>query len=80
MAQLQSPGVSVTVIDESFYTSNAPGTVPLIFVTTSEGKMNGAGTSTAPGTLKATAGQVYLLTSQKELSDTFGLPVFQTDA
>ena len=80
MAQLQSPGVSVTVIDESFYTSNAPGTVPLIFVTTAEGKSNSAGTGTALGTLKANAGQVYLLTSQKDLSDKFGMPVFQTDA
>lgn len=29
---LSSPGVQVTVIDESFYTPAAPGTVPLILV------------------------------------------------
>ena len=80
MAQLSSPGVSVTVIDESFYTPAAPGTVPLIIVASAESKQNGAGTGTAPGTLKANAGQVYLLTSQKDLSDTFGTPVFKTDA
>jgi hypothetical protein len=80
MAQLSSPGVSVSVIDESFYTPAAPGTVPLIIVTSEEGKQNGAGTGTAPGTLKANAGTVYLLTSQKDLSDTFGTPVFKTDA
>ena len=80
MAQLQSPGVSVTVIDESFYTPAAPGTVPLIVVASEESKPNGAGTGVAPGTLKANAGQVYLLTSQKDLSDTFGTPMFQTDA
>ena len=80
MAQLQSPGVSVTVIDESFYTPSAPGTVPLIVVASAENKQNGSNTGTAPGTLKANAGQVYLLTSQKDLSDTFGTPIFQTDA
>jgi hypothetical protein len=80
MAQLSSPGVSVSVIDESFYTPAAPGTVPLIIVASAESKQNGAGTGTAPGTLKANAGNVYLLTSQKDLSDTFGTPIFKTDA
>ena len=80
MAILSSPGVSVTVIDESFYTPAAAGTVPLIVVATAESKQNGAGTGTASGTLKANAGQVYLLTSQKDLSDTFGTPIFKTDA
>ncbi len=80
MAQLSSPGVSVSVIDESFYTPAAPGTVPLIIVASAQDKSNGAGTGTAAGTLQANAGQVYLLTSQKDLSDTFGTPVFKTDA
>ena len=77
---LSSPGVEVKVIDESFYTPAEPGTVPLIVVATAENKSNGAGDGTAPGTLKANAGQVYLLTSQKDLADTFGDPVFKTDA
>jgi hypothetical protein len=80
MAQLSSPGVSVSVIDESFYTPAAPGTVPLIIVASEEGKQNGSATGTAPGTLKANAGAVYLLTSQKDLADTFGTPIFKTDA
>jgi len=80
MAQLSSPGVSVTVIDESFYTPAAPGTVPLIIVASQENKMNSAGTGIAPGTLKANAGKVYLLTSQMDLGTTFGIPYFQTDA
>ena len=80
MAQLNSPGVSVSVIDESFYTPAAPGTVPLIIVASAENKQNGAGTGTAPGTLATDAGNVRLLTSQKDLSDIFGTPVFQTDA
>ena len=80
MAQLSSPGVSVTVIDESFYTPAAPGTVPLIVVTSAENKQNSAGTGIAPGTIKSNAGTVYLLTSQKDLGDTFGTPIFKTDA
>ena len=80
MAQLSSPGVSVTVVDESFYTPAAPGTVPLIIVASEENKMNSAGTATAPGTLKANAGKVYLLTSQMDLGNTFGIPYFETDA
>ena len=80
MAQLSSPGVSVSVIDESFYTPAAPGTTPLIIVASAEGKQNGASTGIAPGTLKANAGSVYLLTSQKDLADTFGTPIFKTDA
>ena len=80
MAQLSSPGVSVTVIDESFYVPAAPGTVPLIVVASAENKQNASATGVAPGTLKANAGQVYLLTSQKDLSTTFGIPTFQTDA
>jgi hypothetical protein len=80
MAQLSSPGVAVTVIDESFYTPAAPGTTPLIIVASAENKQNGAGTGIARGTLKSNAGQVFLLTSQKDLADTFGTPVFKTDA
>ena len=80
MATLSSPGVSVTVIDESFYTPSAPGTVPLIIVASQQDKANSSGTGTAPGTLKANAGKVYLLTSQMDLGTTFGIPYFQTDA
>jgi len=80
MAQLNSPGVAVTVIDESFYTPAAPGTTPLIIVATEQDKANGAGTGTALGTLKANAGKVYLMTSQMDLGSTFGTPMFETDA
>jgi hypothetical protein len=77
---LSSPGVEVKVIDESFYTPAEPGTVPLVIVATAENKSNSGGTGTAPGTIKANAGTVYLLTSQKDLADTFGDPVFKTDS
>ena len=76
---LTSPGVQVSVIDESFYTPAEPGTVPMIFVTSASNKKNAAGTGTAQGTLKANAGKPYLLTSQRDLADTFGDPIFKTD-
>lgn len=80
MATLQSPGVSVSVIDESFYTPAGAGTVPMIFVATGEDKGNGAGTGTAQGTTAANAGKVWVITSQRDLTDTFGTPYFETDA
>ena len=76
---LQSPGVSVSIINESFYTPAAPGTVPLIFVTSADNKTNPSGV-TAVGTDPANAGKVYLVTSQRDLTDTFGTPLFYTDA
>jgi hypothetical protein len=77
---LTSPGVQVSVIDESFYTPAEPGTTPMIFVASAANKSNAAGTGTAPGTLAANAGTPYLLTSQRDLADTFGDPVFKTDS
>jgi hypothetical protein len=77
---LVSPGVQVTVVDESTYTPSEPGTVPLIFVATQTNKTNPGRTGIAPGTLAANAGKVYLITSQRELSETFGDPLFYTDA
>jgi hypothetical protein len=77
---LTSPGVQVSVIDESFYTPAEPGTVPMVFVASASNKTNAAGTGTAQGTLKANAGKPYLLTSQRDLADTFGDPTFQIDS
>ena len=77
---LISPGVQVSVIDESFYTPAEPGTTPMLFVASKQDKANAAGTGTARGTTKANAGVPFLITSQRDLSDTFGDPYFQTDA
>lgn len=77
---LSSPGVQVSVIDESFYTPSEPGTVPLIVVATASNKQNGAGTGIATGTLASNADTLYLMTSQRDLSDTFGDAIFKTDS
>jgi hypothetical protein len=76
---LTSPGVEVKVIDESFYTPAEPGTVPMIFVASKQNKTNAGGTGVAQGTLKANSGKAYLITSQRDLADTFGDPLFYTD-
>ena len=77
---LSSPGVQVSVIDESFYLPAAPATVPMIFVASASNKQNASGTGIAPGTDPANAGKVWLITSQRDLTDTFGTPLFYTDA
>ena len=77
---LTSPGVQVSVIDESFYTPAAAGTIPMIFVASASNKKSSSGTGTAAGTLKANAGKPYLITSQRELGETFGDPKFYSDA
>ena len=76
---LSSPGSLVSVIDESFYTPAPPSTTPTIFVATAQDKSNASGTGTAQGTTAANAGKVWLITSQRDLSDTFGTPLFYTD-
>ena len=76
---LQSPGVQVTVIDESFYTPAEPGTTPLIVVATGQDKTNAAGTS-ASATTKANAGKAFKITSQRELIENYGVPFFEKTA
>ena len=77
---LVSPGVEVSVIDESFYTPAGAGTVPMIFIATAENKTSASGSGTAVGTLKANAGRPYLITSQRELGETFGDAIFYSDS
>ncbi len=77
---LTSPGVEVSVINESFYVPSDAGTTPLFIVASAQDKNNGAGDGTAAGTQTATANTAYLISSQRELTETFGDPKFYTDA
>ena len=77
---LTSPGVEVSVINESFYVPSDAGTTPLFIVASGQDKAPGSGTGTAVGTTTANANTVYLLSSQRELTETFGDPKFYTDA
>ena len=73
---LISPGVQVSVIDQSNYTPAAASSVPFILLATAQNKISGAGTGIAPGTLAANANKLYLMTSQRDLLSTFGVPFF----
>jgi len=78
MATLTSPGVSVSVIDESAYAGSGEGTVPFILIATAEDKTTPDGASVAEGTTAQNAGVLYRITSQRELIQTFGDPIFQS--
>jgi len=73
---LTSPGVEVTIIDESQYIPAATNSVPYILIATAQNKASAAGTGVAPGTLAANANRVYLITSQRDLAATYGSPFF----
>ena len=73
---LLSPGVEVTVIDESQYIPAATNSVPYILIATAQNKISGTGAGVAAGTLAANANRVYLIDSQRDLAATFGNPFF----
>ena len=77
---LTSPGVEVTVIDESNYLPAATNSVPFIMIATAQNKISGTGTGVAAGTTAANANKPYLITSQRDLAATFGTPFFYSTA
>ena len=77
---LVSPGVEVTIVDESNYIPAATNSVPYILLATAQNKISGTGVGVAPGTLAVNAGRVYLITSQRDLAATFGNPFFYKTA
>ena len=73
---LVSPGVEVTIIDESNYLPAPTNSVPYILIATAQNKISGSGVGVAAGTTAANAGRVYLISSQRDLVATFGNPFF----
>jgi hypothetical protein len=72
---LVSPGLEITVTDESQYVSTAVGTVPFVLFATAENKIfNG---TIAPYTTKNNAGKLLAVTSQRDLITNLGYPSFQ---
>lgn len=75
MANLVSPGVQVTVTDESVYGPAGAGTVPMLFIATGQDKVDPTGTEVdgiAKYTKAAYANKPVLVTSQRELTQYFG--------
>ena len=60
---LVSPGVQVTVTDESQYLPAATNSVPLIVLATAQNKLSADGTGVAKGTLAVNADKLFLATS-----------------
>jgi len=80
MATLVSPGVSISVTDESFYAPAGTGTVPLLIIATATDKNTPDGSGLAAFTTAENANSVKLITSQRDLITNFGNPSFQTTA
>ena len=76
---LVSPGLELTVTDESQYVPGAVGTVPLIIMATAQDKSNPSGSS-ATDTTAARAGKLLSYSSQRELITAMGYPSFQQSA
>jgi len=73
---LVSPGVEVTIIDQSQYLPAAPASVPLVILATAQNKANAAGTGIAVATTAANANKLYRVTSQRDLVTLYGNPFF----
>lgn len=76
---LVSPGVEVTIVDQSQYLPAPNGSVPLFVVATAQNKTDATSTSVAAATTKANANKLYLVTSQRDLVTLYGNPFFYND-
>lgn len=75
---LTSPGVEVTIVDQSQYLPAATSSVPFVVFATAENKANPNGTGLAQGTTSANAGKLFQVTSQRDLVTLYGTPFFYT--
>ena len=75
---LVSPGVQVTVTDESFFIPAAAPTVPLIFVATGAEKTQSDGVTPAAGTFES--GVIRTVTSLTQSVELYGEPSFLVDS
>lgn len=77
MATLVSPGASVSIVNESQYSStSALDSIPLIILATHQDKATPDGISIADNTTKAEAGELKLITSPRELAQSYGNPIY----
>ena len=75
---LTSPGVEVTITDESQYLPAPTNSVPLVLLATAQNKANATGTGVAVATTAANANRLYQVTSQRDLVNLYGTPFFYT--
>jgi len=75
---LTSPGVEVTIIDQSQYLPAPTNSVPLILLATAQNKADASGTGIAAATTAANANKLFQVTSQRDLVNLYGTPFFYT--
>jgi hypothetical protein len=75
---LTSPGVEVSIIDESQYLPGATASIPFFLLATAQDKADPTSTATAAATTAANAGKLYRVTSQRDLVTLYGNPFFYT--
>lgn len=78
MANLISPNVSVTIIDESFYVAGRQTTLPLFFIATEDEKVQVDGVTPALGTYES--GVIRVVTSIKQALELYGIPKYYYSA
>lgn len=74
MANLISPNVSVTIIDDSFYTTGRQSALPLFFIATEDEKLQVDGVTPALGTYES--GVLRVVTSIKQALELYGVPKY----
>ena len=75
---LLSPGVQVSIIDESQYLPAPTNSIPFVLLATAQNKVNPSGTGIASGTTAANANKLFRVTSQRDLVNLYGNPFFYT--
>jgi hypothetical protein len=75
---LVSPGVEVSVIDQSQYLPAPSNSIPFILLATAANKADPTSTGVASATTAANAGKLYRVTSQRDLVTLYGNPFFYT--
>lgn len=74
MANLISPNVSVTIIDESYYVAGRQTTLPLFFIATQDEKLQSDGVTPALGTYES--GVLRVVTSISQALELYGVPSY----
>lgn len=77
---LVSPGVEVTIVDQSQYLPAPTNSIPFVLLATAQNKANPTGTGVAAATTAANANKLFLVTSQRDLVTLYGNPFFYTTA
>jgi hypothetical protein len=77
---LTSPGVEVTITDQSQYLPAPTNSVPLVVLATAQNKADASGIGVAAATTAANANKLFQVTSQRDLVNLYGTPFFYSTA